>query len=145
MRILHVVHQYPPDKVGGVELYTQAASRALAQRGHAVAVFYRRDIPGQGISHHAEEGVNVYAAWDGVAGPARRFLLNFNSRFLHKSFLQALDEFRPEVVHIQHLMGLPVSLVGEIGRHALPVVITLHDYWWVCANAQLLTTYSEEI
>ncbi|RME33915.1 MAG: glycosyltransferase [Thermoflexia bacterium] len=145
MRILHVVHQYPPDRVGGAELYTQAVSRALARRGHGVAVFYRRDAPGRGIVQQEEDGVRVYAAWDEVAGTARRFLLTFGNRFLHRAFSQVLDEFHPEVVHIQHLMGLPVSLADEMQRRGLPLVITLHDYWWVCANAQLLTNYSGEI
>ena len=145
MHILHVVHQYPPEKVGGAELYTQAVSRALARRGHSVAVFYRRDAPGQGMERREEDGVYVYTAWDGVAGPARRFLLTFGDRFLPRAFLQVLDEFRPEFVHIQHLMGLPASLADRLHQRGVPIVITLHDYWWVCANAQLLTNYSEEI
>lgn len=145
MRILHVVHQYPPEKVGGAELYTQVVSRALARRGHTVTVFYRRDAPGQGTERWEEDGVQVYAAWDGVAGPARRFLMTFGNRFLHKAFREVLEEFRPEVVHIQHLMGLPVSLVDLIRQRGLPILITLHDYWWVCSNAQLLTNYSQEV
>ncbi|MBC7228164.1 MAG: glycosyltransferase family 4 protein [Thermoflexales bacterium] len=145
MRILHIVHQYPPDKIGGAELYTQAVSRALARRGHAVAVFYRRDAPGRGLSKRDEDGVQVYAAWDGAAGTARRFLLTFGNRFLHQAFRQVLEEFRPEIIHIQHLMGLPVSLADEVHRRSLLIIITLHDYWWICANAQLLTNYSGEI
>ena len=39
MRILHVVHQYPPQHVGGVEVYTQAVARYQAAAGHDVAVF----------------------------------------------------------------------------------------------------------
>lgn len=145
MRILHIVHQYPPDKVGGAELYTQAVSRALVQRGHTVAVFYRRDAPGRGLACCQENGVQVYAVWDGIAGAAHRFLLTFGNRFIHQAFRQVLEAFQPDIVHIQHLMGLPVSLVDEARQRALPVVITLRDYWWVCANAQLLTNYSEEI
>lgn len=145
MRILHIVHQYPPDKVGGAELYTQAVSRALARRGHTVAVFYRRDAPGRGLTCYKEDGVQVHAVRNGIAGTARRFLLTFGNRFVRQAFRQILEAFQPDIVHIQHLMGLPVSLVDEARQRMLPVVITLHDYWWVCANAQLLTNYSEEI
>lgn len=145
MRILHITHQYPPDKVGGVELHTKAISQALTERGHAVAVFYRRNVPGHGISHHTEDGVDIYAAWDGMAGPARRFLLTFGGGFLHKAYLQALSEFQPDLVHIQHLLGLPINIISSIRQCGIPFVITLHDFWWVCANAQLLTNYGRQI
>ena len=146
MRILHIVHQHPPDKVGGVELYTQAISRALAQRGHGVAVFYRRDAPGWGLEHRMEEdGVHIYAVWAGPAGPARRFLYTFHNPWIHQALIRVLDEFCPDVIHIQHLMGLPVSLMDAVRQRSVPFIVTLHDYWWLCPNAQLLTNYSGEV
>jgi Glycosyltransferase len=145
MRILHIVHQYPPDKIGGAELYTQAISRALTRRGHAVAVFYRRDAPGRGLQHRAEDGVDVYAVWDGQAGPARRFLYTFRNPWIHRALIRVLDEFHPDVIHIQHLMGLPVLSVNAFRQRALPFIITLRDFWWFCLNAQLLTNYSGEV
>jgi len=145
MRLLHIVHQYPPDKVGGVELYTQAISRALAQRGHTVAVFYRRDVAGRGLLHRTEEGVSTYTVWDGEAGPARRFLYTFRNPWIHRALIRAVDEFHPDVVHIQHLMGLPVSLMDAIRQRSIPFIVTLHDYWWLCLNAQLLTNNSAEV
>jgi glycosyltransferase involved in cell wall biosynthesis len=145
VRILHIVHQYPPDKVGGTELYTQAVSRALARRGYTVAVFYRRDAPGRGLQHRTEDAVGVYAVWNGPAGPTRRFLYTFRNPWIHRALIRLLDEFRPDVVHTQHLMGLPVSLVDCIREHTVPLVVTLHDFWWLCPSAHLLTNYSDEI
>jgi len=144
MRILHIVHQYPLDKVGGAELYTQAVSRALARQGHAVAVFYRRDAPGRGLQYRTEDGVGVYAVWDGQAGPTRRFLYTFSNPWIHRALIQVLGEFHPDAIHIQHLMGLPVSLMDAIRQRSL-FIVTLHDYWWLCPNAQLLTNCSGEV
>jgi glycosyltransferase involved in cell wall biosynthesis len=62
-----------------------------------------------------------------------------------------LRETDPHLIHVQHLMGLPVAaLIGASARRrpaqpALPLVVTLHDYWWVCANAQLFTDYSARV
>jgi glycosyltransferase involved in cell wall biosynthesis len=42
-------------------------------------------------------------------------------------------------------MGLPISIIQEIKSRHIPYLITLHDFWYVCANAQLLTNYSQEI
>jgi glycosyltransferase involved in cell wall biosynthesis len=42
-------------------------------------------------------------------------------------------------------MGLPLSLVAQLQARRIPYVVTLWDFWWVCANAQLLTNYSQEL
>ncbi|MGB0386380.1 MAG: glycosyltransferase family 4 protein [Ardenticatenaceae bacterium] len=146
MRILHVVHQYPPEYIGGVELNTQLVAGGLAELGHEVAVFYRRSAEGSGIDCWREEsGVQVWAAYDGIVEPTRRFLATFRDTSLHQHFQHVLQETQPDIVHIQHLMGLPLTLIDWLQQQSLPYVITLHDYWWVCANAQLLTNDTEEV
>ncbi|OQX65105.1 MAG: hypothetical protein B5M51_01705 [Anaerolinea sp. 4484_236] len=146
MRILHLLHQYLPDYVGGTELYTQAIAQGLAKRGHQVGIFYRRSAQGVGVSARTEGAVRVWAAWDGVVTPQRRFWATFRRESsLNSAFERVLDEMRPDLIHLQHLMGLPVRLLSAIRQRDIPFVVTLHDYWWVCANAQLLTNYSHEI
>lgn len=145
MRLLQLVHQYLPDFIGGTELYTQSLVQTLAARGYEVTVFYRRSAPGAGLAQRDEAGVTVCAAWDGELTAGRRFGATFYAPGLVASFRRVLDQTSPELVHIQHLMGLPVSLVTELRARKIPYVITLHDFWWVCANAQLLTNYSHEI
>ncbi len=56
-----------------------------------------------------------------------------------------LNEFRPDIVHIQHLMGLPASVGDLLHDRRTPFVITLHDYWFPCANGQLLTNYDNTV
>ncbi len=145
MRILHLVHQYAPEHIGGTELYTQWLSQGQSQRGHQVTIFYRRSAEGAGIEHRMEEGTHVWAAWAGALSPTRRFRATFGDPAIVRSFERALEEATPDLIHIQHLMGLPARLVPVIQQRRIPFVITLWDFWWVCANAQLLTNYSQEI
>ncbi len=145
MRILNLVHQYLPERVGGTELYTEAISAEMAARGHEVAVFYRSDRPERGVERREDGAVTVVAASAGAMSPAQRFLATYRNPPLHESFARFLDDFRPDVVHVQHMMGLPASLAEELRRRGIPYVITLWDFWWRCANAQLLTNYSQEI
>ncbi len=141
MRVLHVVHQYPPEYLGGTEVSTQQVARELARRGHEVGVFYRRGGQDSGVAGRTEDGVRVWAAWSGEVTPVRRFRATFGDPAIAQAFDAVVDDFRPELVHIQHLMGLPVGIVGGLRRRGIPYVVTLHDYWWVCANAQLITNY----
>jgi glycosyltransferase involved in cell wall biosynthesis len=77
--------------------------------------------------------------------PHRRFLATYRNPELQRAFEQVVDSFRPDMVHVQHLMGWPAGLADELRRRRVPYVITLWDFWWRCANAQLLTNYSGEI
>lgn len=144
MRLLHVVHQYLPAHTGGTELYTHWLARDLQVRGHTVSVFHRRNAAGTGVDRRDEDGVCVYAASAGRTSDTERFLATFGDSALTQAFEHVLDETRPDVVHVQHLLGLPAAMLELVWRRALPLVITLHDYWWICANAQLLTNYSRE-
>jgi glycosyltransferase involved in cell wall biosynthesis len=145
MRVLHVVHQYLPEYVGGTELYTHWLTQALHRRGYAGAVFYRRRAEGQGLVRRSESGVDVWAAWAGLLNPARRFLATFHDPGILRAFGEVLTAFSPDLVHIQHLMGLPVGLIRMLRRRQIPFLVTLHDYWWVCANAQLLTNDTHQV
>ncbi|RME41947.1 MAG: hypothetical protein D6796_15105, partial [Caldilineae bacterium] len=146
MRILHLVHQYLPEYVGGTELYTRWLAQAQRRRGHPVGVFYRRSAEGRGREGRLDAGdVQVWAAWAGIVTPTRRFFHTFDDRPMRPLWEQTLRDFAPEVVHIEHLMGLPVSLVDVLRRRGIPYVITLWDFWWVCANANLLTNYDRTI
>ena len=73
MRVLHLVHQYLPEHVGGTELYTQSVARTLASLGHQAGIFYRHHAAGQGLEQHRDEDVALWAAWSGPENPTRRF------------------------------------------------------------------------
>jgi glycosyltransferase involved in cell wall biosynthesis len=145
MRLLHLVHQYFPEQVGGTEMYTRAVSTALASAGHRVSVFHRSFAAGEGLQVREDEGVTVYAAGSGAHSPARRFFATFGDPAMVRAFEDVLAQAQPDVVHVEHLMGLPVEMVRVLESHAIPFVITLWDYWWVCANAQLITNYGRQI
>ncbi len=145
MRILYIVHQYPPEYIGGTELYTQSLAQAFTRNGDEVAVFYRRSAEGQGIAEEQRANVLTYAVWNGKVTPTRRFLAFYGDNFITQAFKKVIESFRPHLVHIQHLMGMPISITTQLQQYKIPYFITLHDYWWLCPNAQLLTNYDNSL
>ncbi|MCB8944626.1 MAG: glycosyltransferase family 4 protein [Ardenticatenaceae bacterium] len=141
MKILHLVHQYLPEFIGGTELYTQTLARYQVAAGHSVAVFYPSQAKGD-MWQKEEEGIRVYGAAAGPRSRTRVFLSTFGDKNLHEMFTAVLQREQPDLIHIQHLMGLPTSLIEAI---QVPFVITLHDYWYGCGNAQLITNYDNTI
>lgn len=147
MRILHVVHQYVPEHLGGTELYTQTLARQQAAAGHAVAVFTPSAAPTQAgpAVPAVAAGVRVYRVPVGARSATAVFGSNFRQPALAAAFEHVLAAERPDLVHIQHLMGLPLGLIDQIREAGIPYVVTLHDYWYVCANGQLLTNYDATV
>ncbi len=145
MRILHIVHQYPPEQTGGTELYTRTLAERQAVRGHEVSIFYRSSCENPELRERRDGDVRVFAAGGERLSPTRRFLATFHDPLLAKAVATVVQTCRPELVHIQHLMGLPIAALDPLRAAATPCVVTLHDYWWVCANAQLLTNYNAQV
>jgi glycosyltransferase involved in cell wall biosynthesis len=133
MRVLQVVHAFPPRSTAGVEVYTARIAGALSRRGHDVRVL---------------TAVHDLAAATGTVRERRHGelrvveLVNVRERGglvstyadpeVGRAAVTALAAFSPEVVHVQHLLDLSVELVHEAQRAGTPVVLTLHDYWLSC-------------
>lgn len=144
MKILHLVHQYPPEQVGGTERYTQNLATYQAQMGHEVGVVVP-SAGSQSSTPQQEAGVWVYRLPAGGRGATAVFLQTFYPAGWGKQLQQIFHQFQPEIIHIQHLMGWPSQLYKLLTKNSAKVVLTLHDYWWVCANAQLLTNYDLQL
>lgn len=141
MRIALVVHKFPPASYGGTEVYTLNLARGLSAR-HEVAVFYRDDGD---ASRFREEPMQRegFLTWRvgrafkaASANPAALFFDTFFNPEVEASFQRFLASFRPDVVHFQHLMLLSYRL-PTLSR-GIPQWLTLHDYWFLCANSQLI-------
>jgi glycosyltransferase involved in cell wall biosynthesis len=144
VRILNVVHQSVPTWIGGVEIYTQALAKALIGRGHKVEIFVREDGNG-GMRSEEFDGVRVHRFWAPGRSEAQRWLATFGEAAAEAAFAHVLDQCRPDLVHFQHLLGLPAALFEAVMRRRLPAIVTLHDYWFICANTKLLTNYNERL
>ena len=141
MRILQVVHGLPPAANGGTEVYTRDLAVALASRASDdVAVFTR----------HAEPYARELSTHPSSAGRAQVFSINntfqscdsFEASYAHPAIErlagQLLDDWNPDIVHIQHLTCLSTGIPRQAARRRLPVVMTLNDYWLICHRGQLV-------
>jgi len=143
MRIALVVHKFPPASVGGTEVYTYSLARALSQR-HNVFVFYRDDGDGDLFREEWQQREG-FTAWRvgrafhaSQANPAALFLDTFLNPDIERSYRNFLTSVKPDVVHFQHVMSLSYRLIAQTKKQGLPCLVTLHDYWFICANSQLV-------
>ena len=138
MRILQVVHGFPPANTAGTEVYTHALALGLAKR-HDVSVFYRscdfrqRDYS---IMRMRYENFDVFVLNNTFRG-CDGFGDTYNKEEITENFIKALDRINPEIAHIQHLMYLSASIIAELKKRRIPIVFTLNDYWLICPQGQL--------
>jgi glycosyltransferase involved in cell wall biosynthesis len=141
MRILLVAHGYPPVDTGGVERATSFLARGLVELGHRVSVFCREGATGRAELDYRrthEEGITVHRV-------VNNFRLHASLRDYYENghfddrFAAVVAEEKPEVIHFQHVVGLSASLLERAARSPARVLLTLHDYFFLCHRVQLLT------
>jgi glycosyltransferase involved in cell wall biosynthesis/MoaA/NifB/PqqE/SkfB family radical SAM enzyme len=137
MRLLLVIHGYPMRYNAGSEVYTQSLAHALAQR-HEVRVFTRQEDPTlPAFASHDES--------DPMDSRIRLRVVNNSEsrdRYSHAeidaAFACLLDEFRPDVVHINHVSHLSTSMLAQVSNRRVPTVFTIHDFWLMCPRGQFI-------
>jgi glycosyltransferase involved in cell wall biosynthesis len=129
---------WPPAVLGGAEVYAEELSRRLQHRGHDL-----------GVVTLGVEGDDVVASvppWpyrlDQFASqpPWKRAVFHAgdiaNVRAL-RTVLDAVDQFRPDVVHSHSIQGMSALPLGISSRRDVGHVHTIHDYWLVCQRASM--------
>ncbi len=135
MKVLLVTHLYPPGHTAGTEQYTAQLARGLTARGHEVAVFTsEKDVSRAHLSasRRVHEGVPVFEFVNNLEYAG--FRETWELPAAEAAFDAVLEEFAPDLVHVQHLLNLSTGLPEVAKRRGLPVAFTLHDYWLQCAR-----------
>lgn len=133
MRILQLVHGYPPRETAGTEQHTRQLAAALAARGHDVHVFAATRAPGR-PQYSVLEEPGLTRLVNNV--PTRSLWMAERDGAVDAAVRALAARFRPDIVHVQHLQFLSSSM-----RFGVPVVGTLHDAWaWCAAGGTLLRT-----
>ncbi len=144
MKIVHAVHGYPPELIGGTELYVARLAREQAAAGHQVVAFsgsvdWREEFT---VEEQEQDGVRVIRAhrndlyfdrWDKGYNP-----------LVSDLFQRVLAEARPDVVHVHHWLRLTTDLVAVAAHSGAPAVITAHDLYASCPRVFRLKGEEED-
>ena len=141
MRITFASAHYPPNFVSGGTLQPQRLARGLRERGHDVRVFAGHldaaRPPLETWDEVDEVGLPVRwvvsTPWMGWADP-----LNYDNPAVADRFAQHLRDHPADVVHLHSLQTLGAGLVEVAKASGAATVVTMHDFWWVCARQFLV-------
>ena len=140
MKILTVVHRFPPRHHAGAELYSYRLARKLTENGHRVVVMTADDAifrRNHGTRRYRLGKIEVEEVIN-----HRRFS-SFSETHVDSTmdqrFYDLLRRERPDVVHFQHLLHHSTNYPLIARQEGIPTAMTLHEYWLMCArNGQLI-------
>ena len=144
LRVLYVVHGFPPDTWAGTEVYTLELALEIQRRGHDVAVMSRvpaatgTEPPRADFSVERQDfrGLPVWRMTYGLGQQQLRD--SYQLPGAESAFRDVLDQVKPDVVHFQHLIHLSAGLPLICRELGVPTVMTVNDYWALCARVQLI-------
>jgi len=146
-KILFIAHNHPDLHPGGTEIFSHGLFRELkAQHGvealylACVNTVHRGRLPGT-LLQSAGRAADELLLW---TGHFDRFMLSqIDLHGVVPELERLLLTFRPDVVHFHHMLLVGVEAF-QLVRRVLPeasIVLTLHDYYPICANdGQMVTT-----
>lgn len=149
MKICRLIYSYAPYQLGGADIYTSKISRSLARRGDvketAISIAHdgrsRKDIvDGVPVYRLRSHNISTFS----TIGKQNIFfqgiwtLYDLYSRAMAKEVGAIFDAERPDLVHIHTPIDLTVSVFDAAACRGIPVILTLHDYFFMCRRFVLL-------
>jgi glycosyltransferase involved in cell wall biosynthesis len=135
VKVLHVVHGFPPESEGGVESYLTRLLPHQQSTGLDVALLTgsMQPWPQCGIERDDHAGIAVHRLhrddeffdWHGKAWHPG----------VEAAFAGLLAAESPDVVHVHHWIRLTANLVELAHAAAIPTVVSLHDVYTSCPRA----------
>jgi len=153
MKICRIIYTYAPYQVGGGDIYVSKISRVLADNGHKEVIISinptRKDIieengnikiyrfsPANVSTFHviAKKNLLLQGIWT---------LLDIYSPYAYYKILGILKKEKPDIVHIHTPIDLTLSVFDAVANVDLPMVLTIHDYIFLCRRFVLLHSNGE--
>jgi len=141
LKILQVVDLYDPF-IGGMELHVKALSQGLACRGHEVTIATSH-LSGTAIDE-VVDGLRIRR----ISGWTNRALRGWYERAeapyhpplpdpgVMRALREIIDDERPDLVHAQGWISYSCMAIAR--RREFQLVVTMHDYSFICVRKTLM-------
>ncbi|MEE9394039.1 MAG: glycosyltransferase [Planctomycetota bacterium] len=144
-RLLVVVHDFLPRHAAGTEIYTFKLLQEL-KSDHDVHLLFcesRPELPRYTVSEGMYEGLPYTEVVHNYHWES--FEETYHNPEMEEIFERVLDQFDPDIVHIQHLQYFSFNFIPIAKNRGLPVVYTLHEFMFLCARGGQLLREDYEI
>jgi glycosyltransferase involved in cell wall biosynthesis len=141
MRILMLSDFYPPI-IGGMERYVKTLSEGLSEKGHSVTVctIKNNHLP----NFEEQNGVRIKRI-EGFfqrmpflyANPRRKYHPPIQDWLITRKLEKIVAETRPDIIHAHGWILYSVLPIRK--KNNIPLIVTLHDYGFICPKKSTAT------
>lgn len=141
MKVMMVSCSALPYHNSGVAQVVHHVSRALQDKGHEVGVFtlsyaqaHKKGVPYREVY----EGYEVYAVRLDYIPQDQANDFDIQTYMQPKTchyLKDYLHTFQPDIVHFHSVQGMGVEMLQTAKAYGAKVVVTMHDWWWVCPRS----------
>lgn len=125
------------DNVGGTQLHVKDLTNGMRSM-YDILVAARNDVY-LNVTLYTENKEFFFKYYIGEEGNYRQFR---SARFAGV-YRKILNNFGVDCVHIHHTKGLSLELFYEAEKRGIPVFATIHDYYYLCPNAEMVSNRKE--
>lgn len=141
MNILLAIHHFPPRYSAGAELYAYRLALWLLAHGHAVQVVCIETLDeaqaaGVRAEYETYQGIPVWRLHVGLHGAPPEW--SYTNPMVANWLAQHLRTERPDLLHLHSGYLIGTGMLEVAHTQALPSIVTLHDYWFLCPRITLL-------
>ena len=140
MKIALFVHCFYPEHFYGTETYTLQVARRLRELGHqpvvVSAVFQGEPRRKEAVTHYEYDGLPVICI-DKNFVPHSHLRETYYQESMRPILTSLLDEIKPDVVHVMHLINHTAVLLEVAAALKLPILATLTDFFGFCYTNKL--------
>jgi hypothetical protein len=147
MRVLFISED--PDTCGGIPTYSYPIAQALAALNADVHYLFNgalsrhvsmNPMPRVVNRGSREDGVQLYELTNTWRPPANTAhpRWDLQGTLVNHAYRRWVEELRPEIVHIHSMAGFTADMLAASYAVGAKVVVTHHEYWWVCPRRLLV-------
>ncbi len=140
MRVLIAIHGFPPTHYAGAERAGERIARWLVQNQHHVEIFAIEQVnsPEVKIETTTENGMVIHRVYYDIRSGGSPFQNTYNHPVLGQFLREKLKEGRFDIIHMISGYLLGGQVIDIAHEFNVPAIITLTEYWFMCARLNLL-------
>ncbi|MEL6168416.1 MAG: glycosyltransferase [Pseudomonadota bacterium] len=133
MHILVVNVFFAPNTYGGATIVAEEVAKRLAARpGIRVSAFsaiQRSDLPPYALVRTRVFGIDHFMI---NLRSERDYVDAYQNPSVSERLADLARDLKPDLAHFHCLQDIGADSLRALGRGGVPVVLSVHDFWWLC-------------
>ncbi|MBQ0751407.1 MAG: glycosyltransferase [Roseovarius sp.] len=124
---------FAPYTYGGATVVAEQVARELVQdkraRVSVISLISRPEVPPYSVVRSQVMGIDNYLINVPQNRPYKQF---YDNPEIGAVVSEMIADLSPDLMHVHCIQEIGVDILRAAKRAQVPIVISVHDYWWIC-------------